>query len=90
MRKACTHFRYKQAVLAATPEGMDPREVMMGNLSYPHTCVRWKAWRRLVDLGCTYYSIARISGFDHTTIMHAYKKGEPERGRPRNVEVGAV
>ena len=60
------------------------REIMGYNPSQNVVWARWTAWKRLLDEYPQYSiaGLARVSGWDHTTILHGLKRlsGEKPRG----------
>ena len=54
----------------ATAARIAPREVLAGYKSWPHVHARWRAWREILETypRLSQAGVARISGFDHTTL----------------------
>lgn len=54
----------------AASAGLSPSKAM-SSLKRPYPRVRAQAWQRLRERRLTYKHISAISGFDHSTIIHA-------------------
>ncbi len=55
----------------------DHVRVLAGSRSVTYIRPRWRAIKRLVSAGYSYNSIAKASGFDHTTVRHAHLADRP-------------
>lgn len=65
-----------------------PLEAVTGRaLEWGAVLARWRAWKRVLDADPDYsvLSLAKVSGFDHTTILYAMKRlkdGACETSKP--------
>lgn len=65
-----------------------PLEAVTGRaLEWGAVLARWRAWKRVLDANPDYsvLSLAKVSGFDHTTILYAMKRlkdGACETSKP--------
>lgn len=72
--KGCSPSKWRRiATEEAHASDLDPVAVMAGVRLRPHVQARWRAWGRLISDGHSYKSVAKASGFDHTTVMHGVK-----------------
>lgn len=97
--KGCSELQWqREATKAAIEAGLDPVRVMAGSRPYPYVAARWKAWRALRARGCSLHSIAKASGFNHTSVRYACLPERPYRGEYKNntpnvgdlIEIGAL
>jgi len=82
--KGCTAPIYtKEIIRAANEVGASIDGALAGGLSRKESHARWIAWKALVSRGFSYYSIGRVSGFNHTSVMYACRQGDrgPMQGR---------
>jgi hypothetical protein len=62
------------ATEAATEAHVDPVKVMAGDLSRPVCAARWRAWKRAHELGYSLAGIGATSGFNHATLISAFRR----------------
>lgn len=62
-----------RAMREAAGAGIDPVKVLAGWKTKPFVHARWRVWRELSRAGYSYGSIATVSGFHHSVVMHACK-----------------
>lgn len=79
-----THRRYRKinkpphqvwvnaAKAEAAASGVKAKEIICGVKRQPVAEARWRAFRAVLDQHpeCSIYGLARVSGFDHTSILH--------------------
>ncbi len=53
-----------------------PREVLAGAKGKKPSLARWRAWKDVLDEFpcCSIAGVARISGFDHTSVLHGLRR----------------
>jgi hypothetical protein len=74
IRRGCPPSKWRRiATEEAQASKLDPVAVMAGVRLRPYVQARWRAWDRLISDGHSYKSVAKASGFDHTTVMHGVK-----------------
>lgn len=70
----CSPGKWERMARAAAVEaGLDPVRLLSGDGQRQHVTVRWRLWRQLATDGFSYLSIARASGFDHSSVIHAVR-----------------
>lgn len=71
----CPPSRWRRmASIEANSRGLCPVRLLAGDKHRVFVTARWHVWRELYVGGCSFASIARASGFDHTTIMHGLRR----------------
>ena len=67
-----TSIAIEEAVRAFLP----PNAVLNGDKRHRASLARWRAWKRLLDMpeNFTIAGVARVSGWDHTTILYGLKR----------------
>lgn len=96
-RKACLKIgcsveRWERAIADAARElYLQPRDIpaiLAGSCEIRFVEARWLAWRHLASERRSYSSIAKVSGFDATTVRHACQvRRFPKRGTgPRRIQ----
>lgn len=61
--------------------GIAVKELISGRRAFPdHARARWLVWSIASRRGLSATEIARVTGFDHTSILHGIKKDAEERG----------
>ena len=59
----------------AAERGFTVETILGRGRSHPIVAVRWEVWRRLHDAGWSSVAIGRAFDRDHSTVLHALRRG---------------
>lgn len=83
-KKGCTPKLWESMIVARASElGLNAGLVLAGDKRRKYLRVRWEVIKTLMAANYSAYSIAKASGFDHTTILHANCRDLPRIPKPR-------